>query len=383
MPRNTYPTETIQTCCSKFRNGEAVCEIVKETGVPRSTIYHWVRQYKDLDDLRDIPLKKRLDNLRRRYEKSQQICEVLRTVDCTCNSPLQTKLYNMEKLYGKYSVHVLCEALDVSRGTFYNHVLRNKKQNTSYVQRRAELSEAIRNIYEESHGLWGSDKILSALNTQGYHTSKKMVRELMKEMGLQSLRVKSKKDWKGWRKLHEFNNVLRQNFTAKAPNLVWVGDCTQFTYQHKTYYLCAILDLFSRKVIAYKISAKASTQLVTATFKAALKTRQPSDHLIFHSDRGCQYTSSAFRKLLLQHGVTQSFSRTKNPYDNSVMEAFFSSLKQEEIYRTSYRSFADCKVHIQEYMNFYNTRRPHRANNYRTPDKTEEDYCKRENNPAV
>ena len=136
-------------------------------------------------------------------------------------------------------------------------------------------------------------------------------------------------------------------------------------------------------MIAYKISAKASTQLVTATFKAALKTRQPSDHLIFHSDRGCQYTPYAFRQLLLQHGFTQSFSRTKNPYDNSVMEAFFSSLKQEEIYRTSYRSFADCKARIQADMNLYNASRPHRANNYRTPDKTEEDYRKRENNLAV
>lgn len=204
----------------------------------------------------------------------------------------------------------------------------------------------------------GSDKILSVLNAQGYHTSKKMVRELMKEMGLKSLRSRSKKDWKDWCKLHKLNNVLRQNFTAKAPDLVWVGNCTQFIYQHETYYLCAILDLFSRKVIAYKISAKASTQLVTATFKEALKTSQPADDLIFQSDRGCQYTSYAFRKLLLQYGVTQSFSRAENPYDNSVMEAFFSSFRQEEIYRTSYRSFEDCKAHIQEYMNFYNARRP-------------------------
>ena len=89
--------------------------------------YNWVKQYKDLDDLRDVPLKKRGDNLQWRYEKSQQICEVLRTVDCTCDFPLQTKLYEMEK----HSVRVPCKALDVSRRTFYNHVLRNKNQNTS------------------------------------------------------------------------------------------------------------------------------------------------------------------------------------------------------------------------------------------------------------
>ncbi|MFR1479374.1 MAG: hypothetical protein ACLSB9_28605 [Hydrogeniiclostridium mannosilyticum] len=100
----------------------------------------------------------------------------------------------------------------------------------------------MRNIYEESHGL-GVDKILSALNTH-YHTSKKMVRELMKEMGLQSFR-KIEERLKDWRKLHEFNNAETE-FSAKAPNLLG-RRLTQFTYQHKTYYLCAILDLFSRK----------------------------------------------------------------------------------------------------------------------------------------
>ncbi|MGI5960218.1 MAG: IS3 family transposase [Massiliimalia sp.] len=383
MARSSYTIDIIRECCSKFRNGEAVCDIIKETGVPRSTIYYWIKQYKGLDDLNDITLKKTLDNLQRKYKKSQQICEVLKSVNCTPNSPLKTKLYELEKLYGKYSVHVLCEALDVNRGTFYNHVLRNKKQNSSYVQRRTELSEAISKIYEESHGLFGSDKILSVLHSQGYHTSKKMVRGLMKEMGLKSLRSRAKKDYQNWIKLHEHTNILKQNFEAEAPNLIWVSDCTQFVFSHKTYYLCAILDLFSRKVIAYKISSNASTQLVTATFKQAFKDRKPGNQLIFHSDRGCQYNSYSFRKLLMDNHVTQSFSGPRNPYDNGVMEVFFASLKQEEIYRTSYRSFEDCKSHIKEYMNFYNSQRPHRADNYKTPNAVEENYYKKQINSAL
>ena len=205
----------------------------------------------------------------------------------------------------------------------------------------------------------------------------------MKEMGLQSLRARAKNDYKNWVKLHECNNILKQNFSAQSPNLVWVSDCTQFVYQHKKYHLCAILDLFSRKVIAYKISAKASTQLVTATFKEAFAIRKPDHQLIFHSDRGCQYSSYSFRKLLMLNHIMQSFSRSGNPYDNSIMESFFSSLKQEEIYRTSYRSFADCKSHIKKYMIFYNSKRPHRANNYKTPDAMEESYYKSKTNSAV
>ena len=165
------------------------------------------------------------------------------------------------------------------------------------------------------------------------------------------------------------------------PYLLWVSDCTQFSLFKKTYHLCAILDLFSRKIIAYKISARPSTQLITSTFKMALGSRKPEGHLVFHSDRGCQYTSYSFRKLLIENNVTQSFSKPGTPYDNGVMKSFFSSFKQEEIYRTSYRSLEDCKTHIADYMQFYNEKRPHRANNYKSPNQTEEAYYKK--NPAV
>ena len=383
MKRNVYTEKIINKCCIKYRNGIAVRDIVIETGVPRSTIYYWLKQYGDIDTSEEITYKKSFENMQRKYEKERQICEVLKAVNCTSSSPLKTKLYELEKLYGQYSVYVLSEALGVSRGTIYNHVLRNKKQNNSYIERRKVLSEAITKIYEESHGIFGSDKILSILQAQGYHTSKKMVRELMKKLGLKSLRFHSKKDYATWKQLHEHNNVLKRNFETEAPNLAWVSDCTQFVFNQRTYYICAILDLFSRKIVAYKISAKASTQLVTSTFKEALKARKLDKQLVFHSDRGCQYTSYSFRKLLMQYGITQSFSRGGTPYDNGAMESFFSSLKQEEIYRTSYRSFEDCKKHIGEYMVFYNSKRPHRANNYKTPDITEENYYKRKTNPSV
>lgn len=383
MSHSKYLVETVIDCCSKYRTGESVATIVKEYGIPRSTIYHWLKQYRDYSDTKDIKPQKELDNVRRKYEKSTQICEVLQLVNCTCQSPLKTRLYELEKLYGKFSTRVLCEALEVDRGTFYNHILRNKKMNTTYAKHRQELSDAIREVYEESKGLFGSAKILSVLQTRGYHTSTKMICALMEEMGLRSFRLHAKKERAMWDKLREPKNILQREFSAEEPNLVWLSDCTQFTLFHKTYYLCAIMDVFSRKIIAYKISSKASTQLVTATFKIAYASRKPEDRLLFHSDRGCQYTSYSFRTLLIANGITQSFSRSGNPYDNGAMESFFSSFKQEEIYRTSYRSVEDCKAHIAEYMEFYNSKRPHRANNYKTPDQTEELYYQRKTNRDV
>lgn len=371
MSRNSYSVELITECCSKYRNGESVSDIVKKCGVPRSTVYYWIKKYNDVK-IKDITLRKTLDNVRRRYEKMQQICEVLKTVNCTVSSPLKEKLYELEKLHGQYSVRVLCEALEVDRGTFYNHIFRNKKNDTVYAKKKAELSEEIKTIYEESKGLFGSDKILSVLQEKGYCVSKKTVRNIMNELGIHSFRTKAKKDFEIWEKLHESKNVLQRKFNVDEPNIAWVSDCTQVNILKKKYYICAILDLYSRKVIAYKISAKASTQLVTSTFKSAYEKRKPDARLIFHSDRGCQYTSYAFRKLLIANNVTQSFSRSGTPYDNSVMESFFSSLKREEIYRTSYRSFSDFQKRMDEYMDFYNSKRPHRANNYKTPIYTEE-----------
>ena len=377
MSKKKYQTRTIVNCCKKYFAGVPVSKIVKEHKVPRSTVYYWVNKYRDIPNADDIPIKGEFNNLKLKYEKAQQICEVLKLVNCNRDAPLRTKLNELEKLYGQFSIHILCEALGVSRGTFYNHIFRNKRENSSYAKRRAELSKAILEIYEHNRGVLGSDKILSILHTQGYHTSKKMVRELMKNMGLKSFRVGAKKDYKLWKKMHETKNVVHQVFTVAEPNQAWVSDCTRFVLDEKTYHLCAILDLYSRKIVAYKISSKASTQLVTATFKMAMESRKPRGTLVFHSDRGCQYTSYAFRRLLMENGVTQSFSRAGNPYDNGAMESFFSSFKQEEIYRTSYRSFADCKAHIAEYMEFYNSQRPHRTNNYKTPNEKEELFFKK------
>lgn len=125
------------------------------------------------------------------------------------------------------------------------------------------------------------------------------------------------------------------------------------------YYICAILDLYSRKVLSYKISQKLSSQLITSTFRAAYEERKPAEELIFHSNRGTQYTAFAFQKLLKTLRVEQSFSPSGKPCHNAVMESFFFSLKWEELYRRHYYSAEEFKECVQKYMDFYNMNRPH------------------------
>lgn len=158
------------------------------------------------------------------------------------------------------------------------------------------------------------------------------------------------------------DNLIKQNFTVKAPNEVWVSDITYFHFNNKTYYLCAIINLYARKVVAWRISVRNSTHLTKETLKLAIIDRAPAPGLIFHSDNGANFTSYTFTSYLREHGIRQSFSRTHNPYDNSVYESFYKTLKQEEKYRKDYRSEKNMLRSITTFMEFYNNDRPHSIN---------------------
>ena len=161
-------------------------------------------------------------------------------------------------------------------------------------------------------------------------------------------------------------NLLPSGEVDICPPIGPVDKCPP-KLDNRYYYVCVILDLFSRKVISYKISKKNSTQLVTSTFKIAWKHRNPEAGLIFHSDRGAQYTSYRFQQLLHEHMVVQSFSNSGRPHDNAVAESFFASFKKEELYRRDYASETAFKKGIDSYIEFYNTRRPHSTLKNRTP----------------
>lgn len=276
-------------------------------------------------------------------------------------------------MYGQYSVHALCEALCVSRGTFYNHIFR-RKEVTAYDKRRAEMREHIKTVFDESHQRFGANKIAAVLSEQGIRISPQYVAELMREMGLQSVTLYSKRDYQKQERLAKKQNLLQRQFRVDAPNRVWVSDVTCFKINKKYLYVCAILDLFSRKVVAYRVSPKNSTYLITSTFRQAFQRRNTPQSLTFHSDQGAQYTSKAFRKLLRMNKVIQSFSKSGQPHDNAVMESFFASMKREEIYRTHYTSERQFAKSVDTYIEFYNTQRPHSTLNYKTPDQFEAIY---------
>ena len=372
-----YSNKEKLSIVARCQQGESVAALSNELAIPRSTLYRWIKSFPT--DSAGKPLKfsyQEYTLLQRKVEKLQNVITILKSADCLVSAPLKERLYALEPFYGKYGVHTICEALDVDRGTFYNHMLRSKRENAWFEKRREEYCQLIRDVFDEYQQVLGAEKIQTILVQRGHQVSKEYVSRLMSEMGLRSVRMKAKKEYLKLREPERKKNLLQQQFTADQPNQRWVSDVSCFKLKDHYLYVCVIIDLFSRKVIAYKISKKNSTQLITATFKMAYEERNPPTGLIFHSNRGAQYTSHRFQQLLHEHKVQQSFSRPGEPYDNAVAESFFASLKKEELYRRNITSDRAFQASVASYIEFYNTKRPHRTLKNLTPCQMEENFYK-------
>ena len=281
-------TEEKRSLVARYQAGESVADICADTGVPRSTFYTWIKPYTVTDSGYTVS-QQAFIKMKQKLQKLEQKIEILQKVNCTVSAPLQEKLQELSKLHGQYSVHALCEALRVSRGTFYNHIFR-RKEVTAYDKRRVEIKEHIQAVFDESQQRFVANKITAVLAERGVRTSPKYVAELMREMGLQSVSIYSKRDYQKSERLAKKQNMLQRQFKVDEPNRVWVSDVTCFKVNGKYLYVCIILDLFSRKVVAHRVSPKNSTYLVTSTFRQAYQNRNEPQQLMFHSDQGPQYT---------------------------------------------------------------------------------------------
>lgn len=233
-----FTLEEKQKLVTKYFSGESVMSITKISGVPSSTLYSWIKLYRpDFESKEKLFTYKEVQQLRRTVERQSDMIAILKSVNCTVYSPLRDKLYELEKLYGKYSVHVLCDSLEVSRGTFYNHIWRNKKENTLSAKRREEFKPIIKEIFDSNKQIYGAKKIAAVLKNKGYKISERLVSELMFEINLVSIRTDSKRIYQKLNKQPRKRNVLQQHFNTSAPNQVWVSDVTFFTF-NKIFNLC-------------------------------------------------------------------------------------------------------------------------------------------------
>ena len=375
-----YSEKVKSEVIEKNKCGERIIVIAKDFNISRTTVYRWIDKYeKNTLEHKQIVNMKMYRELERKYLRQKKIIQILQTSPCIVDSPLDIRIETIDKMVSEeFTINMLCEALCVSKGTYYNRKLRGKNGYTEARRKRDEIKPVIKEIYDESNQIYGPGKVHAILKDRGYTVSINVVASIMHDNNWFSIRGGAKTLYE--QNLARRENILKQQFTVSRPNEVWVSDITEVSFDGKKIYLCVIIDLYARKVIAYRISDKNNTPLTKKTFDMAYKAREPKEELLFHSDQGSNYTSRTFRMHLKSKGVEQSFSRSGMPYDNSVCESFFGIYKQEEYYRRNYRSEMELKKGINNFMSFYNTKRPHSLLRYKTPNAHEADFFNKNKN---
>jgi len=257
----------------------------------------------------------------------------------------------------EHTVTILCRCLRVTRSGFYAW---QRRPESTHARDDRRLKVLVRASFEESTHRYGSPRIHEDLLEQDEHVSRKRVIRLMQEDGLVArLRKRYKLTTMSDHDQPVAANLLDRQFEAEAPNQRWVGDTTEFVIGSSgKLYLAAILDLFSRFIVGWAVSAVNDRHLTIKALEMALKRRCPEIGLLHHSDQGCTYASEDYQTILAARGITCSMSRRGNCYDNAVMEAFFSTVKHELADR--FDSCGDAKMALFDYIEvFYNQRRRH------------------------
>ena len=260
---------------------------------------------------------------------------------------------------GTWPVHVACEALGVSRSGFY--AWRTRPQSVR-ARTDAQILVTVRASFVLSGRTYGARRVVGDVQDAGHVCGRQRVARLMRHAALWARpRRRARPVDHGERPLHMLApNVLDRQFTAAAPNQKWVADFTFVWTSEGWLFVAVVLDLFSRRVVGWSMHATMTAQLVTDALTMAVWRRGAVDALLHHSDRGSQYTSESFQRLLHELGVTCSMSRSGNVWDNSVMESFFSTLKTERTHRKHYATRNAARADVFDYIErFYNPIRRH------------------------
>jgi|APDOM4702015118_1054815.scaffolds.fasta_scaffold127430_1 transposase InsO family protein len=267
------------------------------------------------------------------------------------------------------SVERLCGALGVSVSGYYAWRSRPPSQ---HQQTDAVLLEAIEAVYQTGRGLYGSPRVHAALRQQGQCCSRKRVARLMRQHGIHSRR-RPKRRVRTTDSRHNrpvAPNLLKRDFSADAPNEKWVGDILGIWTDEGWLYLAALLDTYSRFIVGWAMSAYRDEDLVTDALRLALARRDlpPSSDLIQHTDRGSQYTADDYLTLLAAHDIRVSMSDKGDPYDNAMMESFFSTLRAELTDLEHFATRQAAQTAVFEFIEvFYNRQRLHSSLGYRSP----------------
>jgi transposase InsO family protein len=269
---------------------------------------------------------------------------------------------------------VLCAALEVSESGYYGW--KNRKA-SHHCREDARLAAEIQQIYLDHRELYGSPRIHAALGAHGIHTSRKRVLRLMQQLGISAHVKRTRKPTtKGDPSARFAPNRLGRDFVAELPNTKWVTDTKAVQTAEGWLYVAVILDLFSRLVVGWAMSASEDSELTELALRMAVARRHPGSDVLHHSDRGTEFTSERYQAALRELGIeVVSMSRTGNCWDNAAMESFFATLAKECTNRVRFQTRQQARSAVFEYLEcFYNPIRLHSTLQYVSPFAFEQAY---------
>ena len=270
----------------------------------------------------------------------------------------------------EHSVRKMCKVLGLKESGYWQWCTRLRAK-LEKRQKEEETVKKVGEIFEANGRVYGYRKMHRAMEKAGYDMSEYKVRRIMRENGYYPVVVKKYQPQKsGKTDGRYYEDKVKQDYTAEQPNSIWTGDITYIRTRVGFVYLAAIIDLYNREIVGYSISKTVDSELAKSALGNALARRGKCGgiRLIFHSDRGCQYSSKAYQGMLRANGIEGSMSKPGCPYDNACIESFFSSAKRECIYRKEYDGIEEVRRDMFEYIEmFYNRKRIHGTLGYLSP----------------
>lgn len=358
----------------EIESGARPKDISKKRQIPLSSIYSWINKYKNLTKRKESKNQiTAMDyvELKRSRDKLAAEVEVLQIIMEQQNMPQLRKFKLMEPLYGQYPLHTLCDAMQVRHASFYNHMVNNKNELGWKYSYRKRMKNEIQKLMAEDGHIYGATMVVDRLRQKGINTSRRFASELLSELGVRNANSKS---YEYKKRIQEYRKAKRIaiELEANAPNEVWLTDCTQCFIRDRDVWVCAILDLYSRKLIAIKVGRNNSTRLTRETVQLAIKERNPKS-VRLHSDQGTNYTSYRFNKFLKENNIEHTYSRAGMPKDNAPMESFFKTFKDMEIWGKDFPSYEGLKRRAEDFRAFYNSR-PHLHLRHQSPNEFEKKW---------
>ncbi|HBE2475630.1 TPA: IS3 family transposase [Escherichia coli] len=362
-----------------------VADAAKAMDVGLSTMTRWVKQLRDerqgkIPKASPItPEQIEIRELRKKLQRIEMENEIFKKGYRALDVRLPEQFSIIGKLRAHYPVVTLCHVFGVHRSSYRYWKNRPEKPDG----RRTVLRSQVLELYGISHGSAGARSIATMATRRGYQMGRWLAGRLMKELGLVSCQQPTHRYKRGGHEHVAIPDYLERQFAVTGPNQVWCGDVTYIWTGKRWAYLAVVLYLFARKPVGWAMSFSPDSRLTMKALEMTWETRGKSGGVMFHSDQGSHYTSRQFRQLLWRYQIRQSMSRRGNCWDNSPMERFFRSLKNEWMPVVGYVSFSEAAHAITDYIvGYYSALRPHEYNGGLPPNESENRYWKNSNSVA-